>query len=209
MLWSILIPSCRPEGLKRLVASLSHQVGPSTEIVALHNRGERSLGELRDALVKDARGEYVCFVDDDDTVSADYCNRIRPVLDGTVDYIGFKVAMTVDGLRQRGVVHSLEYRGWSQDENGFYRDISHLNPIRRELALQGSFAVPHTGAGGEDQSWSDQLRSLDVVKTQHFINWPMYFYNFYYDTSTWHRPVQGYDRPDISHPNFRWHEWSS
>jgi hypothetical protein len=63
---------------------------------------------------------------------------------------------------------------WSEDENGFYRDLSHLNPIRRELMKQVSLE----GGFGEDRRWAKKMRKLEVVKTEHFIDEVMYRYYF-------------------------------
>jgi hypothetical protein len=115
-------------------------------------------------------GEYVCFVDDDDLVADDYVSTILPLLDR--DYVGFKVQLYNDGVPDLPTYHSLVYEHWFQNNHGYYRHISHLNPIRRELAL----LVPMEGEVGEDHRWADRLYATGKVKTEHFIDRVMYHY---------------------------------
>ena len=108
-------------------------------------------------------------MDDDDAVSPNYISSIVPLLDG-VDYIGFEIAMYLNHERIKPAYHSLNTKEWTEDENGYYRDIGHVNPMRRELALQR----PMTGGIGEDARWACEMRGL--VKTQHYIREPLYVY---------------------------------
>ena len=132
-----------------------------------------TLGKNRDILRHASRAEYITFIDDDDTVPEDYVSTILPLLDG-VDYIGYQVQCYIDGVALSRTYHSLTYSGWSEDDKAFYRDISHINPMRRELAL----LEPMEGGHGEDQRWADRMRKRGVVKTEHFIDRVMYNYYF-------------------------------
>jgi hypothetical protein len=120
-----------------------------------------------------SKAEYICFIDDDDAVPEDYVSTILPLLDG-VDYVGFQVQCYIDGVPLSRTYHSLKYYGWSEDDKAFYRDISHINPMRRELAL----LEPMEGGNGEDQRWADRMRKRGVLKTEHVINRVMYNYLF-------------------------------
>lgn len=178
MKWSILIltqPS-RTEFLKRLLAMLEPQTAPFPDQIGIAIRvcdRELSLGENRQKMLEGAAGEYVCFVDDDDLVAPDYVAKILPLLDG-VDYIGFRLSLYNDGRPQSPTFHSLKYPNWFADAKGLYRDISHVNPIRRQLAIM----CPMSGARGEDCRWSDAMRAKNVVKTEHFIDEVMYHYYY-------------------------------
>ena len=173
--WSIMIltqPS-RTAYLARLQAVLKPQLVGGVEMDVATFDPKLSLGENRQKLIESAKGQYVNFIDDDDLIPNKYVAMILPLLDG-VDYIGYRVQMFTDGVKQKPTFHSLIYDKWTSDEKGFYRDISHINPIRRELALK----VKMSGGHGEDQRWADQLRSLGIVKTQHYIDEVMYSYYF-------------------------------
>ena len=175
MKWSILIltqPS-RAESLKRLMRYLEPQAkGKSDmEIVVRDYEPALLIGGNRQRMREEAAGEYSSFVDDDDLVAPDYVSRILPLLDG-VDYIGWELQCFIDGHALVPTYHSLRFGGWHEDGKGYYRDLSHVNPIRRELALM----MPMSGAWGEDKRWADGLREKGVVKTEHYIDAVMYYY---------------------------------
>lgn len=123
----------------------------------------------------EATADYINFVDDDDLVAPDYVSSIYPLL-GEVDYVGFQLQLYNGGpeqnLKQKPTYHSLRYKLWHDDDNGYYRDISHLNPIKRELAVQAVME----GGGGEDARWADSMRTLGIVKTEHYVDRVMYHY---------------------------------
>jgi glycosyltransferase involved in cell wall biosynthesis len=117
-------------------------------------------------------GDYIVFIDDDDLVADDYISSILPLLDG-VDQVGFQVQCYIDGkpLPQK-TYHSLQYKEWSEDGNGYYRDISHINPMRWQIATIERIEGGH----GEDKRWADRMRGK--VKTEHYIDRVMYHYYF-------------------------------
>jgi hypothetical protein len=137
-----------------------------------------TLGENRQKMREEATAEYISFVDDDDLVPRHFMRTILPLLDG-VDQIGFKVKYFSDRREQHPCFHSLKYGNWTQTVHGrvvgesgagFYRDISHLNPMRRTLALQKKM---HGGVG-EDCRWAADMRGL--VKTEHYVDDFLYWY---------------------------------
>lgn len=181
MIWSILIAThvSRDEKFGRLVEQLAPQLTDDVEVVVLWNRGGRSIGEYRQALMMNVSAEFACFVDDDDRISDDYCARILAAFDDDPDYVGFEVAVkdrspTPISRKYRDYVayHSLQYDGWFQEGNRFYRDVSHLNPVRRVLASR----APFVGVRGEDHEWARQVRPH--LKTETYIDWTLYFYDF-------------------------------
>jgi hypothetical protein len=175
MKWSILILT--QPGRERFLARLNAVLKPQVEQysdVTVHVRNfdfTKDLGTNRQIMVDESQGEYVNFIDDDDLVPANYVSTIYPLLDG-VDYIGFRLQMWVDEEKQKPTTHSLKYTEWNGDSTGWFRDISHLNPIRRELAVLEKMS----GGSGEDERWSSALRRRGVVKTEHFVPEIMYFY---------------------------------
>lgn len=213
------------QSLVRDLLKQTESYGGRVTVTALRNNGERPLGVIRDQLMAAADSEYTCFVDDDDRLPPYYLSEIVPLLDG-VDQVGWRVQMTTNGKLERPAYHSLEYAGWWEDERGYYRDISHLCPVRRALALEharfypverGSLGVPMMyGARGvqlgvpEDTLWCTQMRGH--VKTEHRVDFTrvMYYYDRVPARSRWHQqglPPQPdvLGRPAIDHPNFSWH----
>jgi hypothetical protein len=180
--WSILILTQpkRADFLERLMYCLYPQIKsyPDVEAVITYFDSRCPIGENRAMMIEAAVGEYVNFIDDDDLVPDHYVATIYPLLDG-VDYIGFQGRVYKDGVLQKPGFHSLKYGAWWEDENGYYRDLSHLNPIRRVLAMAGQMEKHH-GCYEEDRKWATNLRELGLVKTEHYINQEMYYY--YYRT---------------------------
>jgi hypothetical protein len=182
MRWEILcltMPT-RTEFLYSLKAILEPQIHAhkgEVQFVVKLSDPEISLGANRQKMREESSAEYINFFDDDDCPALDYVDRILPLLDG-VDYIGFRVQAYEDGKALPGpTYHSLLCGGWfdktyADGSKSWHRDISHINPIRRELALK----VPIYGGFGEDSRWSGDLRKLGIVKTEHFIEQTMYFY---------------------------------
>jgi len=194
--WSILCltqPS-RERFLARISAVLKPQLEEYSDVEFKTRLFDQrmDLGTNRQAMIEASSAEYISQVDDDDLVPASYVSTIYPLLDG-VDYVGFRLQLYVDGEKQKPTYHSLQYKEWNADQDGFYRDISHLNPIRRELALQAKMS----GGFGEDERWSTQLRNLGIVKTEHYIPEVMYFY-FYRGSKTDHvQPVDQIRRTNL------------
>lgn len=171
MKWTIAVltvPERRAE-FACLAKTLWPQLIGYDDVQWLVAEGPESVAEKRQWCLDNARGEYLCFIDDDDMVPGNYVDTIYPLLDG-VDYIGFQLQLYIDGIRQKPTFHSLRYAEWSDDAHGYYRNVSHLNPIRTEIARQGRF----DGGYGEDKRWADQV----APKTEHYIDQIMYHYFF-------------------------------
>lgn len=192
----------RNDQFRGIVRELSEQaVEKPVEIVAYWNNGELPIGEIRQALLQEARGRYVCFVDDDDKVPSYYVDEILANMGA--DYIGFRVKLFNDGREMPPVYHSIKYGVWHNDGAGYYRGVTHLNPLKRELALKGSFGSKGIG---EDESWSRTVTPF--VRSEKFIDKDMYYY--YHDRNETsfggHIKLQKhYVRPEISYGNFKWH----
>jgi glycosyltransferase involved in cell wall biosynthesis len=171
------------------------------EVIAYWNTGELSIGEIRQRLLEEATGEYVCFIDDDDWVPDWYCAEIMAALGK--DYVGFEVELLEKDKKMPPVFHSIRYGVWHQDDKGYYRGVTHLNPIKRELALSGQFS--QFGIG-EDESWSRTV--TPNVRTENYIDKVMYYYHHDPDETMFGgkvKPHKDYERVDFKHPQFRYH----
>jgi hypothetical protein len=176
----ILTQPSRKEFLAQLHAILAPQIvaqglrdsDPVGLLVHTQEEGDlRPVGEKREELRQQATAEYISFVDDDDFVSPNYVAKILPLLDG-VDQVCFQVKMWDNGHALPLSYNSIRYGKWWNDSNGFYRDISHAMPMRRELALQ----VAMSGGFGEDFRWAAGMRNKGIIKSEHVINEPLYYY---------------------------------
>ena len=173
------MPARRPL-LDRLLAVLMPQLDGLRDIELMVTKFNPLIpvGENREAMRLASRGEYINFVDDDDLVSDNYVARLYPLLDGEVDYVGFNLEQKFVDAPQLGCVerHSLRYNGVYSDGSGRYdghfRDISHLNPMRRSLAL----SVPMSGWPAEDSRWAEVLRATRRVRTERYVDEVLYYY---------------------------------
>lgn len=179
---SVLIPHWDRRGHKlaellRVLLPQAEAASRLVEIVALRNSGG-SLPEFRQALLDDARGMWMCYVDDDDMVPPYYVNEIlsRLIVNPDLDYIGFLVERAWDnigGCRGGISTHSLRFTEWTSE----HADYTLLNPVRTSIACQGSF-LGHGGNHGEDHAFRDQI--IDVLRNgqEAFINKIMYHYRW-------------------------------
>ncbi len=103
--YSIIIPTFnRPDLLKRSVASAQAAASPTAEIIVADDAsrlpastvlaeladdrirvvlaGGKGAGHARNVAIKAARGELLFFLDDDDELIADYCERVLALVNG-------------------------------------------------------------------------------------------------------------------------------
>ena len=118
----------------------------NAEIKEFCDNGELLIGTKRNSLLDLAAGEYCCFVDDDDMISADYVSEILSSIERNkypdcVEIRG-EIFWAKQWIEFR---HSIKYCGWYTNDGIFFRTPNHLNPIRREIAQEVRFK--NMGAG--------------------------------------------------------------
>lgn len=162
ILLSVLIPSIheRRAKLLRLLNILERQNDPGLEvIVSIDNRGETPLGSKRNDMMQRAAGKYLCHIDDDELVSADFFAALKPELQYDADAIGYNASVILNGARPFTVrtIFGAE-NGQPQHVLGGYSDIVrnfwHWCAWRTTLARQFSFP---DHAGDEDWQWLRQV----------------------------------------------------
>lgn len=136
----------RKHYLDRLMAILSPQLTQRAELLLAIDAGQDSIGRKRQRLLEAARGEFIVFLDDDDTVDPHYVSKILCEINRhpSVDAITYRSTRYENGVYEAECVYSLH----SSTNTGFeYRDgfktylryPYHVTPIRRELALKVGF----------------------------------------------------------------------
>lgn len=214
MKWAILIPTVvnRVDQFARLRDCLAPQVAKydgDIEVVVLWNNYERELSELRQLMIETVEADYLNFIDDDDLVSDDYCDQIYPLLDGKVDYIGFRVGFYQNGQKQKPVIHSLKCEGWYDDFEGFYRRGTLINPTKRTLMLEAGFKHSDYRKGiPEDITYAQRVDTL--LKTEHFVDKEVHIY-MPTDDHAWSQftpRLDTFTRPTLP-KYFRFHEAST
>jgi hypothetical protein len=123
------------------------------------------------ALMDHASADYVSTLSDDDSVAPGFIPRCLAAMETGPDQVGFRVRYTEAGRLQQQVIHSLTCGGWYETATGYYRDIMHFNPVRRELAQQVRFRGVVC-----DVEWAEDLRALGIIKTEVFIDDEILYY---------------------------------
>lgn len=213
--WDILVPTLgeRRPLFERLLAGLLPQLDPyagRVRVVGWFNNGSPSLPKIRQTMVTGSPAEYVSFVDDDDLVAPYYVAEVMAALADRPDYVGFQVQCYSDGVPTAVAHHSLEYTRWRNFPGRYERDISHINPIRRDLARRARFDQVSAGSA-EDRAWASQLRRARVVRSQVLVSRIMYHYLFSTSRdpglgSRWQKDhtITPGERSTVTHPFFTW-----
>lgn len=194
ILVSILILSIpsRNDSVTALMKKLEGQLGNrrSVEILILTDNRSQSISEKRNVLLRAARGQFVCFLDDDDGVANNYIDLILNAAkeNPSVDCITFDQFCSLDGEPMNvsfgiGNPHGQLWR----NEDGLLGDIKrppyHMCLWRRELAQSEEFR-PMYGANGqstEDIDWL--MRLYPKVQTEYHIPEPMHLYIYNSNTT--------------------------
>ena len=182
---SILICSLikRQKQLSQLLSCLNLQVAKNVEVLVETDDGRISIGAKRNSLLYAAQGDYVAFVDDDDSVSLNYVSKILNALAMSPDCCSLTgqithVVTVCVGRRKKHrqrvkqtFVHSIDYDHWFEKNGIYYRCPNHLNAIKRELALRVGFLEKNKD---EDRDFS--VRLLPLLKTEVKIEGIIYYY---------------------------------
>lgn len=204
--------------LARKLCDQAEKADAPVEIVGLQNQGEKSIAEYREMLLRDARGSYLCFVDDDDDVTDDYMWALTTTISAyNPDVVTFVQAC--EGLPAQVTLFGLQYLGapWPPVMiNGvpaYLRVYSHMQPILTEVARQGTFMDPRgKGFTQEDQHFANSVVPLliDRGKNQAHVSKTLYVYRWMHSGESTQEgrqtgPVTAHPPPEISSPCFRWY----
>lgn len=183
---SILILTMRErkESLKKLKRILDPQVKPRWKdvevLIRLDDKDARStVGSKRNALLAEAQGDYVCFIDDDDEVSNTYVRDILDAVKTNPDCCSLKGVMTWDGKNPEIFEHSIKYKAYKTNTNNeairYERYPNHLNVIKRSIAIKYKFPLTNHG---EDTDFATQIFNSGDIKTEVEIKTILYHYLF-------------------------------
>lgn len=186
ILLSVLIPSIpeRLPKLAKLLERLEAQSDPRMEVLCYIDNKRRALGFKRNNLMDQARGKYLCHIDDDDMVSERFSSVLLSECEHDVDLIAYDADCSLNGAPPFRVFTRLG----AQNEQpkhlpfGRYSDIVrtpwHWCLWRTELATPCRFPEWHDEA--EDAYFLNQI--LPKVRTHRKVNEVLYHHR--YDAAT-------------------------
>ena len=114
-----------------------------------------------------AAGKFIANIDDDEMLSEDYFELLKPLLAEDVDLVAYDATCSLNGSRPFRVFTGMGFENEQPKHLSFggYSDIRrtpwHWCSWRKELALQCKFPEWHDGA--EDAYWLRQ--ALPLVRT--------------------------------------------
>jgi hypothetical protein len=100
-------------------------------------------------------------------VSEDYLKVYEEALctDPKPDCVSLHGMLYRNGEEDRPFYHSLKYKEWSEDEQGYYRYPNHLNLIKTWIAKSAGF--PGGKSYGEDHDFSRRLQQQGFLQTEY------------------------------------------
>jgi hypothetical protein len=203
---SILTPTIpgREASLQRLRARLDDErrgleLDSDVEWVVRHGPhradGGETIGCKREALLRSALGEWVWFIDDDDTIAPGSLRRVVDALrDNDPDVVGFDLLYRGDVAGEWKRYRHRHGMAWVDSPITIdaiamcgTRPVNHVNPVRRSIAMAIGFGVNRNQQ--EDCDFAGRLASSGRVHRDVFLDGD---------------PVYLYETP--SDPERRWHE---
>lgn len=169
------IQSWRKDTLRHLLNNLAQQCHGIEDAVQIEvdSAVGGTIGGKRNRLLDMALGSHLAFIDDDDNVAQNYVELVLEGISNGVDCCSLTGIINEKG-KESFFLHALRFRTWYTGEDGkYYRYPNHLNCIRSNIAKQ--FMFPEFNHG-EDRKWSDDLHNSGLLRTEHWIEQPIYFY---------------------------------
>jgi hypothetical protein len=180
VLVSFLICGLHGRPWKELAESIQKQIdaaGVACEVLTNVDGGEKPSGQKRNELMKAASGEYVAFIDDDDTVSGEYVRKIASsVAEYKCDVISFSIRVNSLNKNKRSRSEVWRLGLWPDSRKRGVMAANHLCCWKKEIAS----LVPwcnHLGYA-DDQLWYKPLIASGYAKTFHEIEDCLYFYQY-------------------------------
>lgn len=179
ILWTIGILHLpkRAECYNALMQELNKQIAVNNaqdkiEIITETDNGENSVGKKRNNVLDKARGEYVCFIDDDDMITDIYVSKTLKALESKPDVVELVGYLPKYNLP---FIHNLNCGGHFRKDGIQFRTPNHLNTIKTSIARRVRYPeISH----GEDQDYSHRLWDSGLMKTEALIGDRMYIYQF-------------------------------
>lgn len=176
MKFSILIAAIpsRIQLLAELLEKLEPQRRPDIEIIVFLDDRKRSVGKKRTELINLANGDYIAFIDDDDTVADNYVERIVNTLESNrgVDVMTFTQITSFPDGRKQTCTYSVNF-DYKSNDTEWQGLPAHTMVWKKELVKDVEF--PDVDCT-EDVQWCKLVSAK--VNSEVSIEDVLYFYRF-------------------------------
>jgi glycosyltransferase involved in cell wall biosynthesis len=135
--------------------------------------GGLSIGKKREALLKRAEGQYLCYLDDDETIAPNYVETLVRLCEANRDVVTFR-NLTKTETYWTIIDMSLKYTVNDQASPDFItrRRPWHICPVKSHLAKKYTFLDSNYG---EDFEWMNQV--LKNCTTEAHTDAVLHIYN--------------------------------
>lgn len=185
---SILIPtlSSRSAKLEELLIELNYQIqGKPVQILSLGDNKSISVGEKRNNLLQLAKGNFISYLDDDDSISSNYIVCLLKAIDENPDktVICFKGTQNTDGKKDLDFQYNVNFgRNFKKEIDGKRWKVmlpDHLCCWNRKYITE---EFPNKSLG-EDHEWSRKMAMTYTEDDQILLEDYLYHYEYNKNTS--------------------------
>lgn len=185
---SILIPTIpsRIDSFKKLFNKIQKQIEKyqnSVEVLSIFDTKTHTVGYKRNKLLEMSKGQFITFIDDDDSISDDYIDEILRVINthgNDIDVIAFKQLCSLDNGKTTFVIDAdinhkanepIPYNSpWKSE---YKRSLWHWCVFNSDKCKNIEFPDK---TGFEDQEWLTKV--IPTLSKQVKINKTLYHYTF-------------------------------
>jgi glycosyltransferase involved in cell wall biosynthesis len=162
--------------LKKLISELHRQISKNyaeeiVEIIVDTDNMNKSVGKKRNDLIEKAKGEFICFIDDDDFVSENYLSTILYHLNSGIDILLIGIEHIENGVKKTKILPSLYMDNLNTGEASFKTNHFHLCPHKKSIARNVMFDCVNFA---EDMLYSQNM--VKHISNSFLINQPIYIY---------------------------------
>jgi len=166
--------------LNQLTEQAKDELNNTVEII-INSDENLSIGCKRNNLLESAKGEYLCFFDDDDLPSKDYISTLLEAIKSNPDCVSLRGIMTTNGSNPEIFEHSIRYSEYKTNENAIYPEVkyerfpNHISCLKSSIAKL--FKFPECNHG-EDTDFATQIYKLGLLKNEYYTDKILYYYKY-------------------------------
>jgi glycosyltransferase involved in cell wall biosynthesis len=172
---SILIPALDKRDSKKLIDNLNDQVSryEEVELIVESDDGSMTSGEKRNNLTSLAKGEYICFVDDDDQVKPTY---VQDILDNIYETSADVITFNLRFIKDKTPREVWQFGLWPNQRRKKRMCANHLCAWKKSIATRVAWC--NELGNWDDHLWFEPIFYAGLAKTVKHI--PKILYDYQY-----------------------------